>query len=69
MAGGLASWSHMPTMGKSVSERRIIELNIKHYRGLLERETDPAKRDAFARLLAAEQARLAALRTDSGSLN
>jgi hypothetical protein len=56
-------------MGKSVSERRIIELNIKHYRGLLERETDPAKRDAFARLLAAEQARLAALPTDKGSLN
>jgi hypothetical protein len=52
-----------------VFERRIIELNIKHYRGLLERETDPAKRDAFARLLAAEQAKLLAPPTDKGSLN
>jgi hypothetical protein len=69
ITGGVASWSRVPTMGNSVSERRIIELNIKHYRGLLERETDPAKRDAFARLLAAEQARLAALATDNGTPN
>jgi hypothetical protein len=44
-----------------VSERRIIELNIKHYRDLLARESDPAKRDAFARLLLVEQDKLAAL--------
>ena len=56
-------------MGKSVSERRIIQLNIRHYRGLLERETDPTKRDAFARLLAAEKAKLTALPSDKGSLN
>ena len=52
-----------------MSERRIIELNIKHYRGLLERESDSAKRDAFARLLAAEQTKLAALADDKGLLN
>ncbi len=39
-------------MGKSVSARRIVEQNIRHYRDLLGRERDPAKRDAFARLLA-----------------
>jgi len=47
--------------GGVVSERRIIELNIKHYRDLLARESDPAKRDAFARLLPVEQDKLAAL--------
>jgi hypothetical protein len=51
-----------------VSERGIIELNVKHYRALLERETDPAKRDAFARLLAAEEAKLAALADDEDPL-
>jgi hypothetical protein len=41
--------------------RRVIELNIRHYRDLLARETDPAKREAFAKLLAAEEAKLMAL--------
>jgi hypothetical protein len=54
---------------ESVSERRIIQLNIRHYRALLERETDRAKRDAFARLLAAEHAKLTSLPPDKRSLN
>ncbi len=44
-----------------VAAHKVIEANIRHYRELLERETDPAKRDAFARLLADETARLKAL--------
>jgi hypothetical protein len=45
----------------SVSARAIIELNIKHYRGLLKTETDAARRQTIARLLAEEEARLAEL--------
>ena len=48
--------------GKHVSSHRVIELNIKHYRVLLARESDPDKREAFARLLLAEEAKLTALR-------
>jgi AraC-like DNA-binding protein len=43
------------------SARRIIELNIRHYRDLLENETDPLKRRTIAELLADEEARLARL--------
>lgn len=43
------------------SERTIIELNIRHYRGLLTTETDPAKRRTIATLLAEEKAKLASL--------
>jgi len=39
----------------------IIELNIKHYRKLLETETDTAKRGTIAQLLAEEEAKLAEL--------
>ena len=41
--------------------RKVIEQNIRHYRDLLQQETDPAKREAFAKLLAIEQAKLAGL--------
>ena len=43
------------------SPRTIIELNIRHYRDLLKVETDPAKRQTIGKLLAEEEARLAAL--------
>jgi len=52
-----------------MTERKIIELNIKHYWDLVARETDPAKRDAFARLLGAEEVKLAALLAEKRSLN
>ena len=45
----------------SVPARTIIELNIKHYRGLLQSETDPSKRQAITKLLAEEEAKLAKL--------
>jgi hypothetical protein len=47
--------------GMSVAARTIIELNIKHYRKLLETESDPSKRRTIAQLLAEEEARLAKL--------
>jgi hypothetical protein len=43
----------------SVSARTIVELNIRHYRGLLERETNSLKRETIAKLLAEEEAKLA----------
>jgi len=42
------------------SARTIIELNIQHYRALLRSETDEAKRQTIAKLLAEEEAKLAA---------
>jgi len=39
----------------------IVRLNIEHYRKLLARETDETKRQTIMRLLAEEQAKLAAL--------
>lgn len=46
-------------MGPSV--RLIIELNIKHYRGLLESEKDPVKLKTIAKLLEEEKQKLADL--------
>jgi hypothetical protein len=40
------------------SAREIIDLNIKHYRKLLNTETDPLKRETIAKLLAEEEAKL-----------
>jgi hypothetical protein len=48
-------------VGRMNSERTIIELNIRHYRGLLTTEADPAKRRTIATLLAEEEAKLANL--------
>jgi hypothetical protein len=42
----------------SPSPRTIIELNIKHFRDLLMTETDPAKRETLAKLLAEHEAKL-----------
>jgi hypothetical protein len=43
------------------SARRIIELNIEHYRELLKSETDAVKRKSVAQLLAEEEGKLAKL--------
>ena len=45
----------------SPSVRMIIELNIKHYRNILQSETDPSKRQTVLQLLAEEEAKLAKL--------
>ena len=45
----------------SATARTIIELNIKHYRELLNTESDSSKRRTIAKLLAEEEARLAKL--------
>jgi hypothetical protein len=45
----------------SPSARMIIELNIKHYRQLLQTEANPSKRQTIAKLLAEEEAKLATL--------
>jgi hypothetical protein len=47
----------------SPSVRMIIELNIKHYGGLLKTETDASKRQTISRLLSEEEAKLAKLLT------
>jgi len=43
------------------SVRMIIELNIKHYRDLMQTETDTSKRRVIAELLAEEEVKLARL--------
>ena len=45
----------------SPSARMIFELNIKHYRALLETEKDAAKRQTIAKLLAEEEQKLIAM--------
>ncbi len=50
----------------STSARTIIELNIRHFRELLETEQAPAKRDTIKRLLAEQEERLAALTKAKG---
>jgi hypothetical protein len=42
-------------------DREIAQLNIAHFRRLLEIERDDVKRKMIARLLAEEEAKLAAL--------
>ncbi len=42
-------------------KRMVARLNIEHFRHLLETETDETKRQMLLRLLAEEEARLAAL--------
>lgn len=41
-------------------DRTVARLNIEHYRRLLARESDATRRQALLRLLAEEEARLAA---------
>jgi hypothetical protein len=45
-------------------DKAAAQLNIEHYRKLLSTETEPSKRAVLERLLAEEEAKLAAL-TDS----
>jgi hypothetical protein len=45
-------------------DRTVADLNIAHFKRLLAIETDPAKRQTIARLLAEEEAKLA--RTPAG---
>lgn len=40
-------------------DRTVAHLNIEHYRRLLEKETDEARRQMLMRLLAEEEAKLA----------
>jgi hypothetical protein len=40
-------------------DRFVAQANIDHYRKLLAKETDEAKREALARLLAEEEATIA----------
>jgi hypothetical protein len=42
-------------------DKTIARLNIEHYRRLLARETDEARRQKIERLLAEEEAKLAAM--------
>ena len=42
-------------------DRTVARLNIEHYRTLLAKETGETKRQAIMRLLAEEEAKLAAL--------
>ncbi len=42
-------------------DKAVAHLNIEHYRKLLVTETDQAKRETLHRLLAEEEAKLAAL--------
>jgi len=43
-------------------DRTVAHLNIEHYRKLLSQEMDEAKRQTVLRLLAEEEAKLAALK-------
>ena len=42
-------------------DKAVAQLNVEHYRKLLCTETDPTKRATMERLLAEEEAKLAAL--------
>ena len=44
---------------RQVVDETVADLNIAHFRKLLEAETDPVKRQTVERLLAEEKAKLA----------
>ena len=46
-------------------DKTVADLNIEHFRKLLAVETDPAKRRMIERLLAEEEAKLLANKTDT----
>lgn len=48
-------------------DKAVARLNIEHYRKLLALETDEAKRQTLHRLLAEEEAKLAALNNTPNS--
>jgi hypothetical protein len=45
----------------SPSARTIVELNIRHFREILETEKDPVKRETILRLLQEQEGKLADL--------
>ena len=45
--------------GDAAVDRSVARLNIEHYKRLLERETDEARRQQLLRLLAEEEAKIA----------
>jgi hypothetical protein len=47
-------------------DKTVARFNIEHFRTLLERETDPSKRQTLERLLAEEEAKLAKLSNSPG---
>jgi hypothetical protein len=49
-----------------VSDRKIAQLNIEHFRKLLAVETDETKRQTLLQLLREEEAKLSALSGPSG---
>jgi hypothetical protein len=51
----------MTSSGSGLMDELIARLNIEHYRKQLADETDEAKRETIVRLLAEEEAKLAAL--------
>jgi hypothetical protein len=49
-------------------DKTVAELNIQHFKQLLETETDPVKKQTIQRLLAEEEAKLVlALASKTGS--
>jgi hypothetical protein len=49
-------------------DRTVADLNIEHFKKLLETETDPVKKQTIQRMLAEEEAKLArALANKTGS--
>jgi hypothetical protein len=53
----------------NTSARMIMELNIKHYQGLLKTETDASKRQVISKLLSEEKDQLAKLLARKGKDN
>lgn len=61
-----ASSESRDTTKRQVVDKTVADLNIAHFRKLLETEIDPAKRQTIERLLAAEEAKLAAALAGKG---
>jgi hypothetical protein len=49
-------------------DKTVADLNIAHFKKLLETETNPAKRQTVEKLLAAEEAKLARVLSDKGEI-
>lgn len=47
-------------------DKTVADLNIAHFKRLLQTETDPVKRQTIEKLLAAEEAKLARALADKG---
>jgi hypothetical protein len=49
---------------ESAMDKTVARLNVEHFRRLITKETDETKRQTLLRLLAEEEAKLAALEND-----